>query len=1467
VASRTDYGVRTTRGSRRARLLAAAAISMLAVAVVAVSAMGASVTGIAVTGGAGTQVVNGVLYAKQGAPVTFTVTTSSDTKCVELTGLPRQTSDQPKTRWVFDVTAGAGDGLREITATATEKFNANNCTGSSGSSKTSYVLDNTGPVVTPTSSPLANAAGWTSADTTISWQAADAGSGVASGPTPATHAQTANTAGTTKTATATDRVGNGGSGSALVKLDKTAPTIDGTRTPAANANGWNNTNVTVSFACADGLSGIKSCSTGTTVLSAEQAGQVVGGAAKDNADNTASATVGPVNIDKTPPTLSAAPESAPNAQGWYRGPVVMHWTCDDALSGVVAADCPSDSTISGEGAGRKATASVKDRAGNQAGADSPAADIDLTAPNTGAIAPSGWNNVAVQVQLQPHDALSGVAATHYRLDGGAEQAGTEIAISDEGTHTLAFWSVDRAGNAEDAKTVEVRIDKTKPSITHLLTPAANANGWNRGARVDVEFSCDDEASGIASCGPDAVITTEGNAQDASGKAVDHAGNEAVDPATVSLDRTDPRIDAAPDRAPDANGWYRDPVTIGFSCSDALSGIDRCPAPEQLGEGADQSASGTAVDAAGNTAQGGVADLDVDTTPPTLSGAPSTAANEHGWYRDDVVIAWACDDALSGLDGSCPQDDTIAGEGVDLSASASVADRAGNRRTRTVAGINIDRTPPITRAHVEQPLASGWYAGAVRVELETAADLSTVDATYFSVDGAPAQRYAGPFDFGAKGSHELAFWSVDKAGNVEDRDAPGNAIEIKIDGIAPTITGTRDPAANDFGWSNSAVTVSFTCSDDESGVAGCSDPITLADEGADQSATGSAVDNAGNTGTATVEGISIDRTEPTLTGAATTAPNAADWYRDDVTVDWTAQDGLSGIDPGSVPADSVVGGEGDQLGTEAVSVFDKAGNEASASVTGIRIDRTPPSVTGAPRTPANGAGWHTGDVIVGFACEDALSGTASCPSDKVVSGNGAGKSVASGPATDMAGNESAGVTVGGINIDGLPPQTTADNRCTRINDWCTGSSATVVLSAADQSGLSGVKEIHYRVGGGAEVVAAGAEATVTVPLDGSGEASVRYFAVDAAGNVEPTNGVALKYDNIAPTVTHTLSPVPNAEQWNHDDVTVHFAARDDDTGSGVDADRTTPDVVVDHETPGELVVGEAYDVAGNRGTDKVTVKLDKTGPLVEATVSGPKSGSWYTGSVTVHFTCSDALSGVAVCPADKVLTENGPGQSASATATDKAGNATTASVHGIDIDGTAPSVSVGGVADGGIYTLGDVPAVGCRATDDESGVESCEVTRSGGLPSGVGTYTAKATATDKAGHVATASVTYRVIYRFDGFRQPINDTAHQVGTSTSVFKAGSTVPVKLQLKRADGTIVANAGAPAWLTPVKGGVTTAPVDESLYAAVADANTAYRSDAGDQQWMFNWGTPASGKGYYHRIGARLDDGQTYYVNIGLR
>ena len=206
------------------------------------------------------------------------------------------------------------------------------------------------------------------------------------------------------------------------------------------------------------------------------------------------------------------------------------------------------------------------------------------------------------------------------------------------------------------------------------------------------------------------------------------------------------------------------------------------------------------------------------------------------------------------------------------------------------------------------------------------------------------------------------------------------------------------------------------------------------------------------------------------------------------------------------------------------------------------------------------------------------------------------------------------------------------------------------------------------------------------------------------------------------------------------------------------------------------------------------------------------------------------------------------------------------MSGINIDATKPVVGITGVANGGMYTLGAVPAVGCTASDAGSGLTTpCVVTVTGGTPNGVGTFTASATATDKAGNTTSSSISYRVIYRWDGFLQPINDTAHQVGASTSIFKGGSTVPTKFVLKKADGTVVQANTLPRWLVPAKGSSTAAPVDESVYSELATSGTTYAWDG--QQYQFNWSTKGYAAGSYWRIGVTLDDGQTYDVNIGLR
>lgn len=135
--------------------------------------------------------------------------------------------------------------------------------------------------------------------------------------------------------------------------------------------------------------------------------------------------------------------------------------------------------------------------------------------------------------------------------------------------------------------------------------------------------------------------------------------------------------------------------------------------------------------------------------------------------------------------------------------------------------------------------------------------------------------------------------------------------------------------------------------------------------------------------------------------------------------------------------------------------------------------------------------------------------------------------------------------------------------------------------------------------------------------------------------------------------------------------------------------------------------------------------------------------------------------------------------------------------------------------------------------------------------------------------AYVPATLTIQYRFDGFLQPINDTAHtQLCGSpcpVSIFKGGSTIPVKFQLKDANGVVVQTTGALQWLAPLKGGPTTAAVDESSFTDSATLGTVYYWDG--QQYHYNWSTKGLATGFYYRIGVKLDDGQIFYVYIGLR
>jgi hypothetical protein len=512
--------------------------------------------------------------------------------------------------------------------------------------------------------------------------------------------------------------------------------------------------------------------------------------------------------------------------------------------------------------------------------------------------------------------------------------------------------------------------------------------------------------------------------------------------------------------------------------------------------------------------------------------------------------------------------------------------------------------------------------------------------------------------------------------------------------------------------------------------------------------------------------------------------------------------------------------------------------------------------------------------VRFTCADALSGVQECASDAVLTTDG-DSLTATGAATDRADN-AATTAVRGLRIDSRAPSTRAALQCAAGNGWCRGGTATVALTAADQPGLSGVEEIRWSTDGGTTWRSdPGPDTVVTLPLSGSGTATLKYFAVDAAGNRETANGVEVRFDTIAPAVTHTVTPVPNAAGWNRSDATVSFSARDDSDGSSVDPATVTPDRTVTEETTGLVVRGSAADRAGNVGTDSVSVKLDRTAPTVTASATGTRgTNGWYTSPVTVSFDCADGgsvASGIATCTPDVVLSTDGAGQVAAGRAVDSAGNSATTSVTDVAIDSTPPVITRAGASDGRIYVLGDpaIPtdATACTAADLGSGVASCDLEVSGGRPNGVGTFTFTATATDRAGNTSTRTGSFRVVYRWDGFRQPISDTAHQVTLGLSVFKGGSSVPAKFQLKRADGTVVQASAPPQWVVPTPGSPIVGLTGELLFTEPETTGTTYRWDAGGQQYGFTWSTRGAQNGLGYRLGVALDDGQTHWVTIGLR
>jgi hypothetical protein len=111
-----------------------------------------------------------------------------------------------------------------------------------------------------------------------------------------------------------------------------------------------------------------------------------------------------------------------------------------------------------------------------------------------------------------------------------------------------------------------------------------------------------------------------------------------------------------------------------------------------------------------------------------------------------------------------------------------------------------------------------------------------------------------------------------------------------------------------------------------------------------------------------------------------------------------------------------------------------------------------------------------------------------------------------------------------------------------------SDVQMTLTAADNIGGSGVKEIHYTVDG-TETVVQGSSVSLSIVSDGNH--AVTYYAIDNAGNVEtPPHDMSISIDKTPPSAP-SLSASPSI-LWppNHKMMNVLIGGSITDGGSGI-----------------------------------------------------------------------------------------------------------------------------------------------------------------------------------------------------------------------------------------------------------------------------------------------------------------------------
>lgn len=650
----------------------------------------------------------------------------------------------------------------------------------------------------------------------------------------------------------------------------------------------------------------------------------------------------------------------------------------------------------------------------------------------------------------------------------------------------------------------------------------------------------------------------------------------------------------------------------------LNGSDNCPSVSNAGQAdADTDGIGDVCDPNAFAPEVGSAALDA-------SGSEGDTLHASGSFTDaDPVHTLAISkvsgdgDVTDNGDGTWSWSYTAANDGSGtVVVQASDGAHAAASDTFDWSAANAAPTKPgkPSLSSGSSPNSSGQYTMSWAASSDVSGDTVTYslyhkdanDGTYSLVQsGLSATSYV----FGSGNAESEGTWTYhviasDGEALNSTSDTSDASDGVVVDKHGPTVSGTITSTPHTVGpvtWYKDTAAISWSATDPNladgsagSGVAGSATGDSPIGEGWDQTANGSATDNAGNTGNGTVQHINVDAGAPDVSASITSSPayndGTDDWYKDSVTVGVTASDpNLTGGHTGSGLATNPSGPHTfTASGSYTATAVDNVGHSTDSDTVNFLVDTAAPTGGAVSVT----AGYNnTGTVAVSVT--DATD-------------NGSG--IASNQVKRMLGTLAAG-------------------SC----DFSSGTWANVTLSGGNDTVASG-KCVKYQL----------------VATDNVGHEAT--FGPSGVVKVD-TSAPTITFNHNSPAANANLAL--NGFGWNKTSpVTAYWDCAD--AQSGVVSTPVTQQAT--GEGYNQKVTGTCSNNAGLTADADHYINIDLTAPGVTWNGGISNGDSFYFGSVPAEPTCTatDALSGPNGCVVTGYSTAVGP-HTLTATAHDKAGN--------------------------------------------------------------------------------------------------------------------------------------------------------------------------------------------------------------------